>query len=72
MKEPTLKNNIDEVKPIFKSWNEVSQNVSSKYATNSLGEMAFWHDPGVCNYTISIPLAIAGSNCCHGAGGFQL
>ena len=44
MKVPTLKNNIDEFKPIFKSWNEMSQKVSTKYGTNSLGEMAFWHD----------------------------
>ena len=44
MKEPTLKNNIDEFKPIFKSWNKMSQKVSTKYWTNSLGEMAFWHD----------------------------
>ena len=39
MKVPTLKNNIDEFKPIFKSWNEMSQKVSTKYGTNSLGEM---------------------------------
>ena len=44
MKEPTLKNKIDEFKPMFKSWNEVSQKVSMKYGMNSLGEMAFWHD----------------------------
>ena len=44
MKEPTFKNNIDEFKPIFKSWNEVSQKVSIKYETNSLGEMAFLRD----------------------------
>ena len=44
MKEPTLRNNIDEFKPIFKSWNEVSQKVSTTYGTNSLGEMAFWLD----------------------------
>ena len=25
MEEPTLKNSIDQFKPIFKSWNEVSQ-----------------------------------------------
>ena len=39
MKVPTLKSNIDESKHIFKSWNEMSQNVSTKYGTNSLGEM---------------------------------
>ena len=43
-KEPALKKNIDAFKPIFKSWNEVSQKVSTKYGTNSLGKMAFWHD----------------------------
>ena len=50
MKDPTLKNNIDEFKPIFKSWNEVSQNVSTIYMTNSLGEMAFWHDESLIFY----------------------
>ena len=44
MKEPTLKNNIEEFKTIFESCNEVSQKVSTKYGTNSLGEMAFWRD----------------------------
>ena len=44
MEEPTLKNSIDQFKPIFKSWNEVSQNMSMKYGTNSLGEMAIWPD----------------------------
>ena len=44
MKVPTLKNNIYESKPVFKSWNEMSQKVSTKYGTNSLGEMVFWHD----------------------------
>ena len=44
MKEPDLKNKIGELKPIFKSWNEVAQNVSMKYGANSLGEMAFWND----------------------------
>ena len=65
MKGPTLKNIIDKVKPISKSWNEVSQNVSTKYMTNSLGEMAFWHDEPWSFY-FSIPLGIAAS--CHGAG----
>ena len=44
MKEPVLKNDIDEFKPIFKSCNEVSQQVSMKYGANSFGEMAFWND----------------------------
>ena len=44
MKVPTLKNNVDEFMPIFKSWNEMSQKVNTKYGTNSLGEMVFWHD----------------------------
>ena len=39
--QSTLRNNIDEFNPIFKSWNEVSQRVSTKYGTNGLGEMAF-------------------------------
>ena len=44
MKVPTFKNNIEEFKPILKSWNEMSQKVNTKYGKNSLGEMAFWHD----------------------------
>ena len=44
MKAPTLKNSTDEFKSIFKSWNEVSQKLSTKYGKNSLGEMAFWYD----------------------------
>ena len=44
MKEPTLRNNIDEFKPILKHWNEVFQKVSTKYGKNSLGEKAFWHN----------------------------
>ena len=44
IKEPTLKNNIDEFKPIFKSWNEVSRKMNTKYGANSLGDMAVWHD----------------------------
>ena len=62
MKVPTLTNNIDEFKPIFKSWNEMSQNVSTKYMGRTVS--ARWRFGATfCTYTISI-LAIAES--CHG------
>ena len=34
MTEPTLKNNIDEFKPIFKNCNKESPKKSTKYGTN--------------------------------------
>ena len=39
MKVPALKNNIDDVKPIFKAGTKCPQKVSTKYGANSLGEM---------------------------------